>query len=79
MHIISIGKKFVESEYAPDNTNVYWVTKVGNKFKSIKEFINGKWRDVMEVKDEDDNQNSLPADYELPNSMTNQTSCSVSI
>lgn len=79
MHIISNRKKFVESEYAPDNTNVYWVTKVENKFKSIKEFINGNWKDVMGVKDEDDNQNPLPADYELPNSMTNLTKLHVQL
>lgn len=79
MHIISNRKKFVESEYAPDNTNVYWVTKVGNKFKSIKEFINGKWKDVMGVKDEDDNQNSLPADYMLPTTMSNLTKLHVQL
>lgn len=79
MNIISNKKKFVESKYAPDNTNVYWVTKVGNKFKSIKEFINGKWNDIMGVKDESDNSNSLPADYVLPKTMSGLTKLHVDL
>lgn len=48
MEIISNRKRFVESEYAPDNTNVCWVTKTDdNKIEDIKEFINGEWTSVL--------------------------------
>lgn len=47
MEILSNRKKFVESEFAPENTNVYWVIKEDSRIKDVKEFINGNWVSII--------------------------------
>lgn len=48
MEIISNRKRFVVSDYAPENTNVYWVTMTeGGNIEDVKEFINGKWDSIL--------------------------------
>ena len=47
MNILSNRKKFVESRYAPEDTNVLWVSKSGNEIEDIKQFINGQWVSIL--------------------------------
>ena len=47
MEIISNRKKFVESEYAPENPNVYWVIKDGDNISEIREYVNGEWKNII--------------------------------
>lgn len=47
MHILSNRKKFVESRYAPKDTNVLWVSKSENEIEDIRQFINGQWISIL--------------------------------
>lgn len=47
MNILSNRKKFVESRYAPKDTNVLWVSKSEKEIKDIKQFINGQWTSIL--------------------------------
>lgn len=47
MNILSNRKKFVESRYAPEDTNVLWVSKSEKEIKDIKQFINGQWVSIL--------------------------------
>ena len=47
MNILSNRKKFIESRYAPEDTNVLWVSKSENEIEDIREFINGQWTSIL--------------------------------
>ena len=47
MNILSNRKKFVESRYAPKDTNVLWVSKSEKEIKDIKQLINGQWTSIL--------------------------------
>lgn len=59
MNILSNRKKFVESRYAPEDTNVLWVSKSENEIEDIREFINGQWISILSESSENSTINSL--------------------
>ena len=59
MNILSNRKKFIESRYAPEDTNVLWVSKSENEIEDIKQFINGQWISILSNSSENNTINSL--------------------
>lgn len=51
MKKFKFNKPLVESPYAPENTNVLWVDVIEStkKLNNIKEFVQGKWTDVLQL------------------------------
>lgn len=66
MQIISNRKRIVESTYSPEDTNVLWVDLSEDKerkVKSIKEYKNGKWEEII---DSNNSEGSSELDYNNP-------------
>lgn len=70
MQMISNRKRIVESTYSPEDTNVLWVDLSEDKerkVKSIKEYKNGKWEEMIDNNGEEEgselNPNFLQSKY----------------
>lgn len=74
MKNISNRKKFIESEFPPENTNVYWIVRSEDgTFTSIREYINGKW---IERLSNSSMTEEIPPYKFIPNSEVNpETHC----
>lgn len=62
-----IRKRFIESEYAPEDTNVIWVKLVNGKenpnniqIEDMLQFVNGKWGSIINTDTSDNSGVTIP-------------------